>query len=185
MSNRRAGLSLWISKQLLFSAMCICRIFYQLHYLFWQRCPHYKQFLVSEKCEGSMHLFESLFSILLQIAVPLSHLGGIPLGDNNDHSWGLTWGLQGESVQAARLLTAGRPASPCDVLIAGPPSLLSLLHAYSLPHVFYSRTPGTRQHLKWLNFMAKSIHSNIIASISGWSESVWICESAYHWQCQI
>lgn len=93
---------------------------------------------VSEKLEERMYLFGCFSAFFFQIAVSPSDLGGIPLAHNNEYSWGLTWGLQGESVQAARLLTAGRPAQT----IPSPPILLSLLHAYSLPHSFLVTLAG-------------------------------------------
>lgn len=80
-----------------------------------------------------------------------SDLGGIPLGDNNESGWGLTWGLQGESAQARRLSTAGGPANPhpahpaWPALPAARSSRQRLCRAYSAV-----ASPGhLKQHLKW------------------------------------
>lgn len=161
MKNTRLDLSLRINKQLLFfSHPCACAELYLslplrfgigvfMKNTFFQWCV--REAPRKDELIQNTALIWVFFCILVLIAVSPSDLGGIPLGDNNEYSWGLTWGLQGESVQAARLSTAGRPVSLCALLLPSLPGPLSLLHAnshwlYGPPHWFYSRALSTHQH---------------------------------------
>ncbi len=141
------------------------------------------------------------FCILVQIAVSPSDLGGIPLGDNNEYSWGLTWGRQGESVQAAclyrgRQQAAGRPNALCDMLLPSQPGLHSLLHAYrhllcGLPHLIYSCTPFHSNGLYTSTFKMADFHGKISSlqwnhlnqciHMPGRSKSEWIREWVQLW----